>query len=157
MTITTIGLFPGITDIDRMVILYTAKRQTECVALKLLRKDCVAHIAVPRQYFAVIRNVFVVVAAEATIVVHVPNIIGEFFPVHAHFRKIAATKDLLYMDDSAIDQSLFFRCDLRIVALVIFLYCHFDAVESTLFGTVRVVKSLHRNALHVWEFWINPS
>src|ERR1044071_6327733 len=69
-----------------------------------LPEEIVADMAVLGDHLPVLRHVLVVVAAEATFEIEVPDVVGVRAPVDLHLREARAAEDVLRGGDGAVDR-----------------------------------------------------
>lgn len=157
MTIAAIHLFPGVTDVDRMVIVNAAKRQAQLVLLELLREDRVAHVTVPGQDFPIVGDMFTVMTSKAARIVQMTNVIRELLPTHDHLREVIAAVDLLNLGDRLFDLCFLLDGNLRMIRRVEILDYATDAIECRLLRAILSFQRLDGDTLHTRETGINPA
>ena len=84
----------------------------------LLLQHGMAGVAILTDDLAVFAHVVAIMAAEAALVVHVPDVVGMRLPVHLHVGEESGGVDALQFGDCTLDAVRFGRSELGILVLV---------------------------------------
>ena len=97
----------------------------------------VTHVAIVRDYLAVVAHVFAIMTTEATVEIKMSDVIRMGLPVGLHLREKIRLKNSLDLFHRAIDRGALLRVDVRIFRAIELIQARGDLADRFVGGRVR--------------------